>query len=97
MRVAERLAYGLVTDHPYAAVSDSDGDFRIRKLAYGEYEFRVWHEAVGFLNAGMTIKVRADNIELAPIMLLESMLNGSRVAPKAKPAAAVAPNLGNGK
>lgn len=84
-----------MTDHPYAAVSDSDGDFKIRKLAYGEYDFRVWHEAVGYLNAGMKIKVDADNIELAPIMMQESMFYDSRA--KAKPANPLAPMPGSVK
>ncbi len=39
----------LVTDHPYVATSDASGDFTIRDLPQGEWEFQVWHEQVGNL------------------------------------------------
>lgn len=42
-------AYLLITEHPYAAISDSDGKFRIEKLPPGEWEFRTWHERSGYL------------------------------------------------
>jgi len=55
-------AYWLVLDHPYAAVSVADapkkkggpeiGTFKIEKLPYGEYEFRVWHEIPGYVGLG---------------------------------------------
>lgn len=45
-------AYWLILDHPYAAVSKTDGSFKIDKLPAGEYEFRVWQEKVGYLNLG---------------------------------------------
>lgn len=46
-------AYWLVLDHPYAAVTDKDGKFKIDNLPAGEHEFRVWHERKGWLNAGL--------------------------------------------
>jgi hypothetical protein len=42
-------AYMLVVDHPYAAVTGKDGRFEIRNLPVGTHEFRVWHEARGYL------------------------------------------------
>ena len=37
--------YALVVDHPFAAVTDPDGNFKIPDLPSGvEYTFRVWHE-----------------------------------------------------
>lgn len=45
-------AYWLILDHPYAAVTDEKGKFTIKKLPAGQYEFRVWHERVGYVGAG---------------------------------------------
>jgi hypothetical protein len=42
-----------VVDHPYAAVTDKDGKFKIDLLPAGEYEFRVWHERPGYVTAGV--------------------------------------------
>ncbi len=43
-------AYLIISDHPYVAVSDADGNFEIRNLPSGEWKFRFWHERPGFLN-----------------------------------------------
>lgn len=43
------LAYWLVLDHPYAAVTDADGNFKIENLPAGEHEFIVWQERKGYL------------------------------------------------
>jgi len=40
----------VVKDHPYVAVTDENGEFTIRNLPAGEWSFRVWHEAAGFLS-----------------------------------------------
>ena len=42
-------AYLLVQDHPYMAITDSDGRFQIPYLPRGEWTFRFWHEEVGFV------------------------------------------------
>jgi len=42
-------AYILPLDHPYVAVSKSDGTFRIENLPLGVLEFQVWHERVGYV------------------------------------------------
>ena len=42
-------AYAVVTDHPYSAITDKDGRFKIEKLPAGEWEFRFWHERLGYL------------------------------------------------
>ncbi len=39
----------LPLDHPFAAVTDANGRFVIRNLPPGDYEFKVWHETVGYL------------------------------------------------
>ena len=40
----------MVCDHPYFAVTDASGAFRIANVPAGvELEFRVWHEKAGYL------------------------------------------------
>ena len=58
------LAYWLVTDHPYVAVTDANGKFAIKNLPVGDHTFRVWHERPGYVNCAefkkdVTIKVEA--------------------------------------
>ncbi|MDA7949936.1 MAG: carboxypeptidase regulatory-like domain-containing protein [Pirellulaceae bacterium] len=38
-----------VVDHPYVALTDSQGNFEIRNLPAGEWTFQVWHEKSGYL------------------------------------------------
>ncbi len=52
-------AYVLVKDHPYVAMTDADGKFKIENLPVGEHEFRVWHERQGYLNRKFMVKVVA--------------------------------------
>lgn len=52
-------AYWVVTDHPYVAVTDKDGKFKIENLPAGEHSFRVWHERQGYLNREYKVKVEA--------------------------------------
>ncbi|MEZ6130824.1 MAG: hypothetical protein R3C59_19310 [Planctomycetaceae bacterium] len=42
-------AYLVITDHPYAAVTDQDGRFSIADVPQGTWEFRTWHERPGYL------------------------------------------------
>ena len=43
--------YLFVQAHPYAAVTDADGRFKIAGLPPGEWSFRVWQERAGFLKS----------------------------------------------
>ncbi|MBL8850642.1 MAG: hypothetical protein JNG89_13265 [Planctomycetaceae bacterium] len=45
-------AYWMVADHPYVAITDADGKFKIENLPVGEHTFRVWHERPGYINCG---------------------------------------------
>ncbi len=47
----------LILDHPYAAISDANGDFSIRDLPAGTYEFAVWQEWSGFINRALTVTI----------------------------------------
>ncbi|MCO6457458.1 MAG: hypothetical protein J5I93_19325 [Pirellulaceae bacterium] len=39
--------YLVVSDHPYVAVTDADGNFEIPNVPTGRWTFQVWHEKVG--------------------------------------------------
>ncbi|HID74894.1 MAG TPA: hypothetical protein EYP56_02740 [Planctomycetaceae bacterium] len=43
-------AYVLPKDHPYVAITDMDGVFRIPRLPTGELEFQVWQERTGYVD-----------------------------------------------
>jgi hypothetical protein len=42
-------AYLVVTEHPYAAVTDKDGRFTIKHVPQGKWQFRFWHETSDYL------------------------------------------------
>ena len=44
----------LVQDHPYMAVTDEDGRFKLQHLPAGELTLKVWHEKVGYIQ---TVKI----------------------------------------
>lgn len=61
-------AYWLVMDHPYAAVTDAEGNFKIKNLPTGDHEFRIWHERPGYIDRKYKVTVAAgDNEPLKPI------------------------------
>lgn len=69
------MAYWLVLDHPYAAATDAQGNFKIENLPVGEHEFRVWHERAGYLDRKYAVTVKAgDNAPLKPIEVTLSQL-----------------------
>jgi plastocyanin len=51
-------AYWIATDHPYVAVTDTEGKFSIKGLPAGDHEFTVWH-GTGYVPvpSGKTFKV----------------------------------------
>jgi len=54
------MAHWLVVDHPYAAVTDAQGNFKIENLPAGDAEFRIWHEKVGWIERKYKVEVAAD-------------------------------------
>ncbi len=40
-------AFAIVTEHPFYAVTDDRGRFRIAGVPAGKYRFRIWHEKLG--------------------------------------------------
>jgi hypothetical protein len=55
-------AYHLVLDHPYAAITGSDGTFSIPGLPPGKHTFQVWHEAAdgGFVERKLAVDIKSD-------------------------------------
>ncbi len=41
----------LVKDHPYVAITNAAGEFRIENLPAGKWKFQFWHKKVGYLKA----------------------------------------------
>jgi plastocyanin len=48
-------AYVAVMAHPFFAVSDASGEYRIEGLPAGEYELEAWHERLGTRTATVTV------------------------------------------
>ena len=59
-------AQWLVVDHPYAALTDADGNFKIEGLPAGKHRFAVWHESKGFLDNKLEIEIKADDVTELP-------------------------------
>jgi len=64
-------AYARVFDHPYAAVTDKDGNYEIKNVPAGaEVHLVVWHEAAGYADGkdGKTVtlkpEVNTENFEI---------------------------------
>jgi len=79
-------AYVIVVDHPYATVTDRDGNFEIKNLPAGEHEFKVWHEIPGYIvkNAGnprrgLVIDVKdGHTMVIADIKVPVAVFNGKK-------------------
>ncbi len=53
-------SWWLILDHPYAAVSDKDGRFKISNLPSGEHTLTVWHERCGYVVRDWKVTVREE-------------------------------------
>ena len=45
-----------VLDHPFFAVTQKDGVYKIEGLDPGDYEIELWHEKLGIRNASVSVK-----------------------------------------
>jgi hypothetical protein len=52
----------LIVDHPYHAVTDAEGRFRIDNLPAGEHEFRTWHERPGWIQKSLKVVIRGGQV-----------------------------------
>ena len=58
----------LIVDHPYAALTDETGEFKIEGLPAGKHTFTVWHESAGFLTRTLSVEVKENGVtEIAPL------------------------------
>ncbi len=51
--------YWLITDHPFAAITDSEGRFEIAGLPQGPHTFTLWHESDDFKQRKLEVKLDA--------------------------------------
>lgn len=51
-------AFWFVIDHPYAVVTDAQGNFEIKNLPDGEHEFKIWQERAGYLERSLKVTVK---------------------------------------
>lgn len=63
--------YWLVVDHPYAALTDKEGRFKIEHLPVGEHKFQIWHERAGTLEKDLKITVTAGEPVELPVMKID--------------------------
>lgn len=42
-------AWLIISDHPYVAITDADGNFELKNVPVGEWKFKFWHERPGYL------------------------------------------------
>lgn len=59
-------SHWLILDHPYAALTDKEGKFKIENVPAGEHEFRVWHERAGYVNNKWKQTVKAGSVTNVP-------------------------------
>jgi len=57
-------SYWLITDHPYAAVTDADGKFRIAGLPLGNHTLTIYHSMSGYLWKTIEVTVTKDGASL---------------------------------
>jgi hypothetical protein len=58
-------AYQLPLDHPWAAVSEPNGEYEIKNIPAGEYKFQVWHEGAGgggYLDRGLAVTIKPGEV-----------------------------------
>lgn len=69
-------AWHLPVDHPFAALTDADGNFEIKDLPSGDHVFTVWHEAAKgkFVNRKLTINVQPGQTTTKKIKYAASQL-----------------------
>lgn len=51
------IAYWLVVDHPYAVVSDEEGNFEIQNIPAGKHTFRIWNERTGYIERAIDVEI----------------------------------------
>jgi len=57
------MAYWLVLDHPYSAVTDENGNFEIKNAPAGTQKVVVWQEAAGYVTpaSGESVNIKPND------------------------------------
>jgi len=84
-------AYLIITDHPYAAVTDANGAFEICHVPQGTRTFRFWHERPGYVKAvtqngthrklksgNWDLDIKGDVLDLGELRVNASMFEGGQ-------------------
>ena len=59
--------YITILDHPYCAIIDKDGKFRLEKLPAGSHTFRVWHERCGYVIREWNVTIEPGQTTTMPV------------------------------
>ncbi len=51
-------AFWFVIDHPYAVVTDAEGNFEIKNLPEGDLVLKIWQERAGYLERSVKVSVK---------------------------------------
>ena len=54
-------AWIVIEEHPYVALSDAQGEFKITEVPPGDYELRIWHEGLGEVLRDVSVRVGEDS------------------------------------
>lgn len=55
-------AYAVIQKHPYYAVTEPDGSFRIEDVPPGKYELELWHQVLGEDSRRITVSPNAETV-----------------------------------
>lgn len=75
------IAYHLPVDHPFASISDANGEFEIKDVPAGKHEFKIWHEKGGVLEKAYSITVKAGETVTVDIPVAGNKLAGFQGPP----------------
>lgn len=70
-------AYLLPLEHPYGAVTDSEGKFEIKNIPVGKHVFRIWHERAEFLVRKHEVEIKAGEPAVLKLSFTEEQFMGS--------------------
>jgi hypothetical protein len=55
-------AWVLPLDHPFGTVTNAKGEFEIKDLPPGKYEFLIWQESIGYVERKFAVEIAADKV-----------------------------------
>jgi len=69
-------AWVRVFDHPYAVITDENGNFEMKLAPTGKFRLFVWHEAIGFRDGskgrtGEVVELKGETMDLGKLQIKE--------------------------